>query len=149
MQSKETRYLISCFNTMQPHSTLPINWESVHFIFFFPPLKSLLASCNMSSSCSCVYAKLSFSTVPSQNRLIFADKTRRVEPWFSSAETTVLTPVQALPCCRDFFTSGYWDPRGSACSLLSPPVQAPNSSSSTVSWKTQNYDAAGDWEDQE
>lgn len=56
---------------------------------------------------------------------------------------------QVLPCCRDFFTCGYWDPRGSECSELSPPVKSPNNSSPAVSWKTQNYDlTTRDWEEQ-
>lgn len=42
------------------------------------------------------------------------------------------------PCCRDFFTSGYWDCSGSACFLVSPSVTSLNKSFLTVSWKHTN-----------
>lgn len=53
------------FNTLQPYTTHPLRGSVFHLFLSWKPL---LASCNMSSSCSCVYAKLSFSTVSSQNR---------------------------------------------------------------------------------
>ena len=76
----KTRYLISCFNTSQPNTAHLLSGCVFHL--FFPSLKPLLASCNMSSSCSCVYANPSFSSVSSENRALnLLTKHPEVKSW--------------------------------------------------------------------
>lgn len=74
---------------LQPYTTYLLRGSVFHL---FLSLKPLLASCNMSSRCSCVYAKLSFSTVSSQNRAQICwqnTQKSRAETWFLTCTYSV------------------------------------------------------------
>ncbi len=156
----KTRSLISCL-THCSHIQ-PIYWGGVFFIFFFPWRPSSL-HVTWAPAAAVSMQNCPFQTVSSQNRpQICWQNTQksRAEPWFLTRtynalltcknktclhtyKHTSLSVNRASPCCRDLFTCGYWDSRGSACWLLPPTVKSPNKS--TVSWEKQTKNKTKLW----
>jgi len=122
----------------------------------FPPFPRLIAPprcCNMSRNCSCVCAKLCFDPKVTTELMTKHSLISGAELWLLTLTSVFMRSISNLhhqchpntallcdkrpsPCCRDFFTCGYWDSVGSDCRRVPSSIKS-NISSWTISWNTK------------